>query len=44
MKSKSEFSSPYRRVGDKITFPSAQRKAYKEANTFNGYYNKKRTS
>ncbi|WP_144553995.1 hypothetical protein [Peribacillus simplex] len=33
MKSKSEFSSPYIRVGDKITITSAQRKAYKEANT-----------
>ncbi|WP_347942354.1 hypothetical protein AAEY33_12890 [Peribacillus simplex] len=33
MKSKSEFSSPYIRVGDKITITSAQWKAYKEANT-----------
>ncbi|MFF2459507.1 hypothetical protein [Peribacillus simplex] len=31
LRSKSEFCSPYIRVGDKITITSAQRKAYKEA-------------
>jgi hypothetical protein len=41
MKSKSEFSSPYIRVGNKITINSAQRKAYKEANTLLKGVNKK---